>query len=195
MGGTRALCRSRISRGELPAGRNIVCTSQGAGERDPELEQQFGLPQKPCLGMGMLGSDRGDSSTLTSWGRWSQALCYLGCALQQCQPACLDSTSACAKSVTGPFFHCPSVPYQSPPLLRTCQCCWETRLCLHHRPLLSPGQDLASLVTQWGEAELNRTKINPNNKVTDCPGEGEYLQLLFIRKSARDKVSAQMPIC
>lgn len=62
MGGTRALCRSRISWGELLAGRNIVYTSWGAGERDPELEKQFGLPQKPCLGVGMLGSDRGDSS-------------------------------------------------------------------------------------------------------------------------------------
>lgn len=94
-------------------------------------------------------------------------LCYLGCALQHCLPACLDSTSACAKFVTGPFFCSPSVPYQPSPCLSTRQCCQETRLCLHHRPLLSPGQHLASLVTQGGKAELNRTKVNPNNKATD----------------------------
>lgn len=143
MGGIRALCRSRISWGELPAGRNVVYTSWGAVERDPELGQQLDL-MKPCLGLGTLGSDRGDSSTL-AWSRGGgrlctrTVLCYLGCALQHCQPACLDSTSACAKFITGPFFCSPSVPYQPPPYLSSHQCCQQTRLCLHHRPSSPQG--------------------------------------------------------
>lgn len=53
----------------------------GAGERDAELERHFGTPRKPWLGMGMLGSGGGDSSILTSHGRWSQAVHAHGASL------------------------------------------------------------------------------------------------------------------
>lgn len=62
----------------------------GAGQRDPEPEQCFSIPQKPWLGIGILGSDGGDSSILTPTGRGRihVVLRYLGCALQRL-PACM----------------------------------------------------------------------------------------------------------
>lgn len=61
MGETKALCRSRISWGELSGGWNAVYTSWGAGERE----------QKPCLGMGMVAVTEGTAAP--DMDRWMQA--------------------------------------------------------------------------------------------------------------------------
>jgi len=62
------------------------------------------------------------------------------------------------------FLLVPSHPLSAGPVSPLPRVLSETTLC----PLLSLGQDLASLAAQEGKAELNRTKINPNNKATNC---------------------------
>lgn len=125
MRGMRALCRSRIPEptwGGLSAGRNAVCTSWGrTGDCDPELEQHFGIPQKPWLGMGMLGSSGGDSSTLTSHERGSQAAQVRGASLSgPCTPTAASLHARIALHCLGQvrqwaFLLLPSCPLSASP--------------------------------------------------------------------------------
>lgn len=120
MRGLRALCRSRIPElawGGLLAGRN-VCTSQGeAGERDPELQQCFGILLKPWLGMGMLGHDGGDSSILRLRGRWPWAVHACHASLSGlCSPAAASLRAWIALHCLGQVRHQAFLPLPSCPL-------------------------------------------------------------------------------
>lgn len=158
MGEPKALCRSRISWGELSAGWNAVYTLWGAGERK----------QKPCLGMGMVAVTQGQQPLTWVGGCRLCTLRYLGCALQHCQPACLDSPFCLYQIHHWAFLLLPFCPLSASPVPQHLPALSGDKAVAPPPPLLSPGQDLASLLTQWGKAGLNRTKVNPSNKVTDC---------------------------
>lgn len=152
----------------------------------------FQHPQKPHLGRGMRGCDRGASST------WSRAASRRGLRVHECfviwaahSPAAslqLDSTSLSGPGLSSSLS---SVPLLS---LISCPAPWcfgETRLLLHGRPT---AHDAAPLATQWGKAALGRTKPG---LIMKCHSRGEAGRLtrLGFQKSAPDKAPAQMPVC
>lgn len=164
----RAFCRSRITEdgegsqkgGILPACHRGV----GSGERDLELEWHSGIPQKPWLGMGILGSDGGDSSTLTSHRRWLQAVRALSTLLSGlCTPTAASLYARIVLHCVGQVRHwvfllLPSHPLSAGPAAPSSQVPSGDKAVPSRLPLFSPGQDLASLAAQPGKADLNRTK-------------------------------------
>lgn len=135
------------------------------------MEWHFGVPQKPWLKMGMLASNGGESSILTSHGRWSQAVhpCFVIWAMHSisCQPRWLDSAS-----LSGPVLSASLSSDLLPSLISLpCGCLLETRLYPHGLPLFSPRQDLASPSASRGKQSSTGQKSILIIKQQTAPGE------------------------
>lgn len=185
----RAFCRSRITEdgegsqkgGILPACHRGV----GSGERDLELEWHSGIPQKPWLGMGILGSDGGDSSTLTSHRRWLQAVRALSTLLSGlCTPTAASLYARIVLHCVGQVHHwvfllLPSHPLSAGPAAPSSQVSSGDKAVPSRLPPLLPraGLGLSGCSAGEGRSQQDKKPILTIKQQT-APGEGEYLELL-----------------